>query len=358
VNRLFALASAHKVATAVVIGATVAGAIAVVGPGPTTATVSKIVDGDTIDVTYDGQEHRVRLLNIDTPESVDPNEPVECLGPEATEFLRNLLPVGTEVALRHDQDRYDRYDRELAAVYKDDVLVNAEIARAGLGVAIVVGDNDRFYDEVAAAQKQADDTERGLYSVEEGCTLPGQVAAVEEASETTWTSGPSVTAGVEALEDHAGELAKLVTTATAIVKMLDGDRHRLPLSAFDDYELDRLRTRTESAADRIESAEETNEDYLEHGRERLAREQAEAAEAAERAAEAAAQEAEREAARRQWEEENARRTSAPQAPSSGGSSGTSSNGGGGSDGYTGCRSYAPGGQTYTKIDCTTKQPIG
>jgi micrococcal nuclease len=260
--------------------------------------------------------------------------------------LRNLLPVGTEVALRHDQDRYDRYDRELAGVYKDDMLVNAEIARAGLGVAMVVGDNDRFYDEVAAAQKQADDTERGLYSVEEGCALPGQVAAVEEPSETTWSSGPSVTAGVEALEDHGGELAKLVTTATAIVKMLDGDRHRLPLSAFDDYELDRLRTRTESAADRIKSAEETNEDYLEHGRERLAREQAEAEEAAERAAEAAAQEAEREAARRQWEEENARRTSAPQAPSSGGSSGTSSNGGGGSDGYTGCRSYAPGADVH------------
>ena len=68
----------------------IAGSVAVTATAAETATVTKIVDGDTIDVLRDGAEVRVRLLNVDTPESVDPDEPVQCLGPESTEFLETL----------------------------------------------------------------------------------------------------------------------------------------------------------------------------------------------------------------------------------------------------------------------------
>ena len=147
---------AHKILAVGATAGLVVGGVAVVGAaaGPATATVTRVVDGDTIDVSYGGSEARVRLLNVDTPETVDPNEPVECLGPEATDFLQELLPIGSVVKLQYDQTRYDRYDRELAGVFLDSRFVNAEIARAGLGVAVVYGDNDRFYDEVLAAHRR------------------------------------------------------------------------------------------------------------------------------------------------------------------------------------------------------------
>ncbi|SDS89213.1 Endonuclease YncB, thermonuclease family [Friedmanniella luteola] len=136
-------------------------------------TVVRVVDGDTVVVDDDDAQHRVRLLDVDTPETVAPGQPVQCLGPEASALLEQRLPVGAEVVLEFDEDRLDRYDRELAGVFDaDDVLVNAEIARAGLGVAVVHTPNRRFYADVLEAQEEAERRERGRYSPSLACT-PG-----------------------------------------------------------------------------------------------------------------------------------------------------------------------------------------
>ena len=137
------------------------------------ATVVRVVDGDTIVVDYDDADHRVRLLNVDTPETVQPGRPVECLGAEAASFLRDRLPVGVPVILRFDEERFDRYDRELAGVFDaHDVLVNAEIARAGLGTAVLFEPNRRFYDDVRSAQREAERRGLGLHSPEPRCGGP------------------------------------------------------------------------------------------------------------------------------------------------------------------------------------------
>jgi micrococcal nuclease len=129
------------------------------------AVVERVVDGDTVIVDVDGERTRIRLLNIDTPESVDPNRPDECLGAEASAFLAELLPVGTEVRLGYDEERQDQYGRTLAAVFLGDgTLVNAEIARAGLGEAVVYGGNDRYLSAVRAAEAAATDAGVGLHS--------------------------------------------------------------------------------------------------------------------------------------------------------------------------------------------------
>ena len=134
------------------------------------ATVVRVIDGDTLVVEYDGADHRVRLLNVDTPETVQPGQPVECLGPEAAAFLRTRLPVGAPVVLRFDEERLDRYDRELAGVFDaDDVLVNAEIASAGFGVAVLYEPNRRFYDDVRSAQREATRRQVGLHSPAPSC---------------------------------------------------------------------------------------------------------------------------------------------------------------------------------------------
>ncbi|WP_210505438.1 thermonuclease family protein [Naasia sp. SYSU D00057] len=130
----------------------------------TPAVVERVVDGDTVIVDLDGERQRVRLLNIDTPESVAEDRPVECLGPEASELAADLLPAGAEVTLVFDEDRFDDYDRMLAAVYTEDGRnVSVELARAGLAEAITVQPNDRFRPEVQEAMEEAQDANRGLW---------------------------------------------------------------------------------------------------------------------------------------------------------------------------------------------------
>jgi micrococcal nuclease len=156
-------------ATSIVIGTAVASAL--VPAADAQIVVDRVIDGDTVDVARNGDTVRIRLLNIDTPETKDPNEPVECLGPEATEFLQAMLPPGTPVNLAYDVDRTDRYGRDLAGMFLDDgTFVNAEIARAGFGEAILFEPNDRFYPRVSAAEDEARAGGLGLFGTEVACT--------------------------------------------------------------------------------------------------------------------------------------------------------------------------------------------
>jgi micrococcal nuclease len=89
--------------------------------------VERAVDGDTL--LLRGGE-RVRLLGVDTPESVAPDRPVEPLGPEASAFTKRWV-AGREVRLEFDKERRDRHGRLLAYVYVGDDLLNEELIRAG-----------------------------------------------------------------------------------------------------------------------------------------------------------------------------------------------------------------------------------
>lgn len=101
--------------------------VAAAAPGQ---VVERVVDGDTIIVEGVG---RVRLIGVDTPETVHPNRPVEFFGKEASAFTRRLVD-GKGVRLEYDWERTDRYGRTLAYVYlPDGTLVNAEIIRQGYG---------------------------------------------------------------------------------------------------------------------------------------------------------------------------------------------------------------------------------
>lgn len=108
--------------------------LATAEPVTVTADVVKIVDGDTIDVRDDIRGHlRIRVLGIDTPETVDPKKTVGCWGPEATTFAKTNL-VGHRVALVIDptQDAHDKYGRTLAYIVKSDGWdYSIEAARAG-----------------------------------------------------------------------------------------------------------------------------------------------------------------------------------------------------------------------------------
>jgi micrococcal nuclease len=97
-----------------------------------TYRVSRVVDGDTIILDTIGP---VRLIGVDTPETVDPRRPVQRFGKEASAFTKRLL-TGKDVRVEYDWNRKDGYNRTLAYIYLvDGTFVNAELIRQGYGFA-------------------------------------------------------------------------------------------------------------------------------------------------------------------------------------------------------------------------------
>ena len=135
------------------------------GAGDGTAVVDAVVDGDTLAVRLGERRERVRLLGIDTPESVKPDTPVECYAKEAAARLRALLPAGTQVRLVRDVEERDRYRRLLAYVYRqpDGLFVNLDMVRGGYAQLLTYPPNVAHTDELRRAVADARRAGRGLW---------------------------------------------------------------------------------------------------------------------------------------------------------------------------------------------------
>jgi micrococcal nuclease len=138
-----------------------------------TGTVVAVVDGDTVDVAIGGRTERVRLLGIDTPETVDPDRPVGCHGPEASALTHSLLPDGTAVRLERDEEARDRYGRLLAYVFRvdDGVFVNEAILAAGEAEILSIEPNHAYAGQLSAAAAAARSAQLGLWG---GCPADPQ----------------------------------------------------------------------------------------------------------------------------------------------------------------------------------------
>ena len=351
--------------TKIIVAGTIAaaaggGMIAVSAGQGATATVERVIDGDTFDATLDGRPGvRIRLLNVDTPETKDPDAPVECLGPEASARLAQLLPVGSEVSLEGDDEALDRYDRTLAGVTNaDDEFVNVALAREGLGLPMLVGGNDRFYDDVVEANAQARAARVGLYAATVTCTVPGRVEEVERAAAAV----PVFAATPERWDAVAGAAESVTGRAATLLAIFDGPRAGAVWNAFTRVEQDAFRARVAAVRDRSTSSAGSSRSTAvtmrtaAAARERAAEQVRRDAEARERAEVRAAAQAQVEAdlaesrrqAARAASSSSASSSRAPSDDSSSSSSGRSSGSraSSGSDGYTGPRCYAPGGRTY------------
>lgn len=133
---------------------------------PGVAQVVRVIDGDTLVVSVGGREESIRLLGIDTPESVDPRSPVECFGKEASRHTESLLPPGTEINLVRDVEARDRYSRLLAYVYRadDGAFVNLQLLREGFAAVLTYPPNEAHVDDFTAAAAQARAEGLGLWS--------------------------------------------------------------------------------------------------------------------------------------------------------------------------------------------------
>src|SRR5262245_18454835 len=107
------------------------------GGAPGAGRVVRVVDGDTAIIAVAGSTGPVRLIGIDTPETVSPSRRVECYGSEASARLKHLLPPGTPVRLWRDVEPRDRYGCLLAYVQRavDGLFVNLDQVRSGASIA-------------------------------------------------------------------------------------------------------------------------------------------------------------------------------------------------------------------------------
>lgn len=130
--------------------------------GAQAARVTRVVDGDTIRVRVDGGdelpagEHRVRLLEVDSPEMDDGSGEPECGAAQATAYLRTRLPSGAAVLLESDRGDADRFGRPLRYVWTPDGdLVNRALVATGNARAVLFPPNDRHWATMAAAEDDA-----------------------------------------------------------------------------------------------------------------------------------------------------------------------------------------------------------
>ena len=124
----------------------------------------RVVDGDTIKVKLGSRNETVRLIGVDTPETVHPNKPVEYFGREASVFTKRLAQ-GQVVQLEHDADttNRDRYGRLLRYVYlPDGRMLNAEIIAQGYGFAYTKYPFTRM-EKFRQLQREAREQGRGLW---------------------------------------------------------------------------------------------------------------------------------------------------------------------------------------------------
>ena len=129
------------------------------------ATVTRVVDGDTIHVRVGSDGEKVRLIGIDTPETHGPGGLKECFGVEATSRAQALLPPGTRVRLVRDAEPRDRYGRLLAYVYRlpDGLFVNLTLAAEGYATTLSYPPNVAHAKEFDVATRAARNDDRGLW---------------------------------------------------------------------------------------------------------------------------------------------------------------------------------------------------
>lgn len=130
------------------------------------ASVVRVVDGDTIVCDVDGDEIKVRLIGIDTPETVHPEKEVEFYGEEASAYTTEILD-GQAVYLEYDVETTDRYGRDLAYVWlKDGTLFNDQLVLEGYATVYTFPPNVKYVDRFTESARLARERGAGLYAME------------------------------------------------------------------------------------------------------------------------------------------------------------------------------------------------
>lgn len=144
------------------------------------ASVLSVIDGDTIRVSIAGRIATVRYIGVDSPETVDPNRPIEPYGKEASEANRRLIE-GRTVLLEKDVSEADRFGRLLRYVYVEAsvglIMVNAELVRMGYAQVSTLPPDVKHVSLFVQLQREARDASRGLWGLASATATPALTAA-------------------------------------------------------------------------------------------------------------------------------------------------------------------------------------
>ena len=199
--------------------------------GLTEARVTRVVDGDTIVVEIDGSEYTLRYIGIDAPETVKPNAPVGCFGPEANAFNKQLVE-GETVGLETDNSDTDDFGRLLRYVWLGGEMVNATLVEGGFARAKRYPPDTRNNSLFESLEQAARDAGRGLW----GATCPSITPFV-----TSTAATPPVT---------TGGVCEFSGTSEAVIKgnvSRDDDEKIYHVPGQNDYEGTRI---SEAAGER------------------------------------------------------------------------------------------------------------
>ncbi len=205
-------------------------------PQSTLYIVSSVIDGDTIQVIIDGKKETLRLIGIDTPETVDPRKPVQCFGKEASAKAKSLLS-GKSVRLEADptQGERDKYQRLLRYVFLEDgTNFNKLMISEGYAHEYTYNTPYKYQSEFKQAQKEAETNKVGLWA-DNACST----STPQPSTQTSGTVSPSTSGGSSgsggftcAGKTTCGQMASCaeaqVYLNTGGVSRLDGDKDGVP----------------------------------------------------------------------------------------------------------------------------------
>lgn len=131
-------------------------------------TFSNCVDGDTFKIILDDKEYSVRMLAIDTPESVHPTKGIEYYGKEASDFTCDKLSNAKVIELEYDDnsDKLDKYDRLLAWVFVDDELLQQTLIEQGYAKVAYLYDDYKYTKMLEEKQELASAKNKGIWDTE------------------------------------------------------------------------------------------------------------------------------------------------------------------------------------------------
>ena len=127
--------------------------------------VVRVIDGDTIIIKENGNQLRVRMIGVDTPETVNQSKPVQCFGPQASDYAKQTL-TGKYVGLESDpsQDNTDYYGRLLRYVYIDGENFSYQLIKNGYGREYTYNIPYIYQSEFKKAEAEAKQLGRGLWN--------------------------------------------------------------------------------------------------------------------------------------------------------------------------------------------------
>ncbi len=137
------------------------------------AIVTRIIDGDTIEVSFQGKTEKVRLIGVDTPETKHPDKPVQPYGPEAANYTAEQL-AGEKIFLEKDVSARDKYGRLLAYVWLAEPvdfteaqmrinMFNSRLLLAGYAQLMTIPPDVKYVDWFTKFQIEARQSKKGLW---------------------------------------------------------------------------------------------------------------------------------------------------------------------------------------------------